>query len=85
MKSLTWSKYRGVKKLPSGNWQVKINVNGVRTCVGTFTNEKEAAESYDKQTRELGRKKLNFPTQDEKKAMQGKKNCLNEMFVISYF
>jgi hypothetical protein len=41
------SKFRGVSK--NGNhWQVLVMVNKKKRYIGTFTNEEEAARSYDK-------------------------------------
>lgn len=43
----TSSQYKGVAKTKSGKWSCYIDKNGVRTNLGTFKNEKDAAICYN--------------------------------------
>jgi len=54
------SKYRGVSLRPSGKWHVQLRLGGIRTSLGLFGNEEEAARVYDEVAGALGRP-VNFP------------------------
>lgn len=40
------SGFKGVYKVPSGNWSAKIQVNNVRIYLGTFNSKEEAVNAY---------------------------------------
>jgi len=58
-----WTGFRGVRKVPSGNWQASIYNKGRVVSLGTYASEEEAAAVHDKA--ELCRNgpaaRLNFP------------------------
>ena len=58
------SRYKGLAwQKRTGKWSVRIHVNGEHKCIGTFTNESEAARAYDAAAREYHGEfaVLNFP------------------------
>ena len=62
-RSSTGYVYKGVTKLKSGKFQVRLNINGKTESFGTFVTSKQAALAYDQAAIKAGRKKstLNFP------------------------
>ena len=64
--SPSYSKYYGVQRL-ADTYNVRIrDEGGIRTCLGSFKSEVEAAKAYDARARQLGRlNRLNFPSDDD--------------------
>lgn len=57
------SAYKGVTRYRNG-WQARISANGVRSHLGCFESEKDAAKAYDRAALELFNgqfARLNFP------------------------
>lgn len=48
----TTSKYKGVRKMPNGSFQARIQLNGKSVCLGTRAAEAEAAVLYNSAARE---------------------------------
>jgi hypothetical protein len=62
----TSSKYKGVTRHKKRNrWVAQIGVNGRRLYLGSFADERAAAEAYDQAARKFfgGFARLNFPLQ----------------------
>ena len=63
------SKYIGVRKSKCGNWRVMIHVNKKEKCMGTFKNEIDAANEYQralKEFNETGKITINTPLMKRK-------------------
>lgn len=63
------SVYRGVSWDRQHNcWHASIRVNGIKEFLGLWDDEELAAQAYDERAREVGRKRLNFPSDSENSA-----------------
>lgn len=49
----TSSRFKGVHRVPSGNWRADIVAQKIRYCLGTFPLEEDAAKAYDHAALEL--------------------------------